>query len=121
MRKTVALGCLCVLSLITPIPALGQAVYGNVMGTVVAPSGAAVPNAKVIISDTSRAVTFNTTKNESGFFTQRFLIAGTYQVRVEASSFRAYVQDVSVSVDQETSLDIKLQLGELSEAVEPTR
>ena len=83
-------------------------------GTVVDPSGAAVPNAKVIISDTSRALTFTTTTNESGFFTQRFLIAGTYQVRVEAGSFRAHVQDVSVSVDQETSLDIKLQLGDLS-------
>ena len=94
--------------------------YGNVVGTVVDPSGAAVPNAKVIISDTSRAVTFSTTTNESGFFTQRFLIAGTYQVRVEASSFRAYVQDVSVSVDQETSLDIKLQVGDLNETVEVT-
>ncbi len=120
MRRAVAVGCLCLLPLITPIPTFGQAVYGNVVGTVVDPSGAAVPNAKVIISDTSRAVTFNTTTNESGFFTQRFLIAGTYQVRVEASSFRAYLQDVSVSVDQETSLDIKLQLGELSETVEVT-
>ena len=41
-------------------------------------------------------------------------------MRVEAESFRAYLQDVSVSVDQETSLDVKLQLGELSETVEVT-
>jgi Carboxypeptidase regulatory-like domain/TonB dependent receptor len=120
MRKAVALGCLCSVLLFSPLSASGQAVYGNVVGTVVDPSGAAVPNAKVIISDTSRAVTFSTTTNESGFFTQRFLIAGTYQVRVEASSFRAYVQDVSVSVDQETSLDIKLQVGDLNETVEVT-
>src|SRR5688572_26682610 len=120
MRKAVALGCLFVLTLFTPVSAFGQAVYGNVVGTVVDPSGAAVPNAKVIISDTSRAISSTTTTNESGFFTQRFLIAGTYQVRVEASSFRAYVQDVSVSVDQETNLDIKLQLGDLSETVEVT-
>jgi hypothetical protein len=120
MRKAIALGCLCVVTLFPTVSVLGQAVYGNVVGTVVDPSGAAVPHAKVIISDTSRAVTFSTTTNESGFFTQRFLIAGTYQVRVEASSFRAYVQDVSVSVDQETSLNIKLQLGDLSETVEVT-
>jgi hypothetical protein len=120
MRKAVALGCLFVATLFTPVSAFGQAVYGNVVGTVLDPSGAAVPNAKVIITDTSRAVSFTTTTNESGFFTQRFLIAGTYQVRVEASSFRAHVQDVSVSVDQETSLDIKLELGDLSEAVEVT-
>ena len=41
-------------------------------------------------------------------------------MRVEAGGFRAYVQDVSVSVDQETSLDVKLQLGDLSETVEVT-
>ena len=120
MRKAVALSCLFVATLSIPVSALAQAVYGNVVGTVVDPSGAAVPNAKVIISDTSRALTFTTTTNESGFFTQRFLIAGTYQVRVEAGSFRAHVQDVSVSVDQETSLDVKLQLGDLSETVEVT-
>ena len=108
MRRAVALSCLFVATLSIPVSVLAQAVYGNVVGTVVDPSGAAVPNAKVIISDTSRALTFTTTTNESGFFTQRFLIAGTYQVRVEAGSFRAYVQDVSVSVDQETSLDVKL-------------
>ncbi len=120
MRQAIALGCLCSVLLFLPIPASGQAVYGNVVGTVVDPSGAAVANAKVIISDTSRAISSTTTTNESGFFTQRFLIAGTYQVRVEASSFRAYVQDVSVSVDQETNLDIKLQLGDLTETVEVT-
>ncbi len=120
MRKAVAWSCLFVATLSIPASSFAQAVYGNVVGTVVDSSGAAVPNAKVIITDTNRAVTSTTTTNESGFFTQRFLIAGTYQVRVEASSFRAYVQDVSVSVDQETSLNVKLEVGDLSETVEVT-
>ena len=81
-------------------------------------SGAGLPNAKVTITDMNRAVSFSTTTNESGFFTQRFLIVGQYQVRVEAEGFRAYVQEVSVSVDQETSLNVKLEIGELSETVE---
>ena len=70
------------------------------------------------ITDTSRAVSFTTTTNDSGFFTQRFLIAGRYTVRVEADGFRAYVREVSVSVDQETNLDVKLQVGALSETLE---
>jgi Carboxypeptidase regulatory-like domain len=93
-------------------------VYGNIVGTVNDESGAALPNAKVTITDMNRAVSFTATTNESGFFTRRFLIVGRYQVRVEAEGFRAYVQDVSVSVDQETTLNVKLQIGELSEAVE---
>ena len=58
--------------------------------------------------------------HESGFFTQRSLIGGRYQVRIEATGFSAYVQEVSVSVDQETTVDIKLQVGQLSETVEVT-
>jgi outer membrane receptor protein involved in Fe transport len=118
MRKTIALACLCLFGLSTPVSVFGQAVYGNIVGTVVDSSGAGLPGVKVVITDVNRAVTFTTTTNQSGFFTQRFLIAGPYQVRVEAPGFRAYVQDVSVSVDQETSLDITLQVGEVSETVE---
>jgi hypothetical protein len=118
MREIVAGVCLSVLTLATPVPAAAQAVYGNIVGTVLDESGAGVADAKVTITDTNRAVSFTTTTNQSGFFTQRFLIVGRYQVRVEATGFRAYLQDVSVSVDQETSLNVKLQLGQLSETVE---
>jgi hypothetical protein len=57
----------------------------------------------------SRAVTFTATTNESGFFTQRSLIVGRYQVRVEAAGFSAYVQEVNASVDQETTVDVRLK------------
>ncbi len=118
MPKAVALVCLLMVALVSAVPASGQAVYGNIVGTVVDESGAGLPNARVTITDTSRAASFTTTTNDSGFFTQRFLIAGRYQVRVEVEGFRAYVQDVSVSVDQETSLNVRLQVGQLSETVE---
>ncbi|MDQ3211401.1 MAG: carboxypeptidase-like regulatory domain-containing protein, partial [Acidobacteriota bacterium] len=118
MQKAVALVCVSLLALLSAGVASGQAVYGNIVGTVVDESGAGLPNAKVTITDVSRAASFATTTSESGFFTQRFLIAGRYQVRVEVEGFRAHVQDVSVSVDQETSLNVNLQVGQVSETVE---
>ena len=39
MRKAVALSCLFIATLSIPVSALAQAVYGNVVGTVVDPSG----------------------------------------------------------------------------------
>ena len=120
MRKAVFVLCLSILALSIPLPARAQAVYGSVVGTVVDSSGAGVPNAKVTITDRNRAVSFTTTTNESGFFTQRSLIGGRYQVRIEAAGFSAYVQELTVSVDQETTVDIKLQVGQLSETVEVT-
>ncbi len=91
---------------------------GTIVGTVVDDSGAPVPGANVTITDTSRAATFTTTTNDAGFFTQRFLIVGRYSVRVEVDGFRAYVREASVSVDQETNLDVKLEVGALSETLE---
>lgn len=117
MRKAAAIVFLALFALLTP-KAFGQAVYGNIVGTVVDQSGAAVPNAKVTITDTQRAVSFTTTTNIDGNFTQRFLIAGTYQVRIEAPGFKAGVQTVIVSVDQEARADMKLEVGEVSQVVE---
>ena len=120
MRKTLFVLCLSILALSLSLGARAQAVYGSVVGTVVDSSGAGVPGAKVTITDLSRAVSFTTTTNESGFFTQRSLIAGRYQVRIEAEGFSAYLQELTVSVDQETTVDVKLQVGQLSETVEVT-
>jgi hypothetical protein len=118
MRKAAGLLLLFVCALLAPIAVYGQAVYGNIVGTVVDSSGSAVPNAKVTITDLGRGVSTTTTTNDSGVFTQRFLIVGRYQVRVEAQGFKTAQQEVGVSVDQETSLDIKLQVGEVTQIVE---
>ena len=84
MRKAAAMLFLVLLTLMSATAAFGQAVYGNIVGTVTDPSGAAVPNAKVTITDLGRGISVNTTTNESGNFTQRSLIVGRYQVRIEA-------------------------------------
>ena len=99
----------------------GQAVYGSIVGTVVDSSGAAVANAKVTIRNIDRDTSNETTTNESGNYTQRYLIVGNYQVRVEAPGFQAAVENrVAVSVDAEVKVDMKLQVGELSQTVEVT-
>lgn len=101
--------------------AYGQAVYGSIVGTVTDGSGAAIPNAKIIITDTGRQVSQLTTSNESGNFNQRFLIVGRYRLRVEAGGFKAFVQDnIPVSVDSEIRVDPKLEVGEVTQTLEVT-
>ena len=118
MRRAMA-GIGLVLCLLAGTGAVwAQAVYGNIVGTVVDPAGAAVANARVVITDTQRQTSVTTTTNEDGNFTQRGLIAGTYQVRVESSGFKAAVVNVSVSVDQFSRADLKLEVGEVSQVVE---
>ena len=58
---------------------LGQAVYGSIIGTVTDSSGAAVPNAKVTITNVDKGVSVTTASNESGNYEQQHLIVGTYE------------------------------------------
>ena len=118
MRKAALLVVFAMFVLIAPVVALGQAVYGNIVGTVTDASGSVVPNAKVVITNLDKGNSATTTTNESGNFSQRLLIVGRYRVRVEVAGFKTAQQDVSVSVDQEASLDIKLEVGNVGEVVE---
>jgi outer membrane receptor protein involved in Fe transport len=96
-----------------------QAVYGSIVGVVSDSTGAVIGKATVTIRDVDRDVAFTTTTNESGNYSQRHLIVGRYEVRVEAPGFRTLVEtNVNVSVDAEVRLDLKLQIGELKEVVQ---
>jgi hypothetical protein len=103
------------------LPGSAQAVYGTIVGTVTDSTGAAIPGAKVTITDIGRDVVQTTSTNESGNYTQRFLIAGRYRVRVEAGGFKAFEQEnVPVSVDTEVRVSARLELGEMTQTVEVT-
>src|SRR5262249_44325566 len=115
----IVLGAALLLS--APAPALGQAVYGSISGNVVDSNGAAVPRAKVTITDTGKGVNYITSTNESGNYSQTHLIVGVYEVRVEISGFNTYVQrNVSVEVDATTQIDVRLTVGSVGEVVNVT-
>lgn len=121
MRATFAAAGLFAAAFLFAVPSWSQAVYGTIVGNVTDSSGAAVAGAKVVITDIGRDVSQNTTTNDSGNFTQRFLIVGRYRVRVEAGGFKAFVQDnVPVSVDTEVRVDVHLEVGDVSQTVEVT-
>src|SRR5579864_6760645 len=109
--KTPLIGFLT-LALWAPAMLFGQAVYGNISGNVTDASGAAVPTAKVTVTDVGKGVTYTTVTNESGYFSQTHLIVGVYDVRVEAPGFNAYVQkNINVEVDAVTTIAAHLTVG----------
>jgi hypothetical protein len=101
-------------------PALtGQAIYGSIYGTVSDPTGAAVPNAKVTISDVSKGTSVTTQSNSNGDFRVDHLIPDTYAVGVELQGFRkTTVSNVIVYADTSPKVDVKMPLGEMSTTVE---
>ncbi len=109
------------LLLFAPRIASSQAVYGSIVGTVTDSSSASVPQAKITVRDTGKGVSFATTTNETGNYSQTHLIVGTYEVRVEMPGFQTSVQqNVSVEVDKTTQVDVVLHPGSVGETVNVT-
>lgn len=118
LAAVAALALLC--SLWTP-KASGQAVYGSILGTITDPSGAAVPNAKVTVTDQRKGTIDTTTTNDSGNYSVTHLIPDTYTVRVEGSGFKSLeFKDVIVNADSGSDVNGQFQVGSASEQVEVT-
>src|SRR5579864_1505677 len=87
---------------------IGQAVYGNILGTVSDASGAAVANAVIVITDTDRGVSYRTTANESGNYEQTHLLAGHYKIIASAPGFSSFDSLAEVQIDSSTRVDVRL-------------
>ena len=67
-RITVAWLSFVALIAFLPSSSPGQAVYGSIYGTVNDATGALIPNAKIVITDTAKGTEVTATANESGEF-----------------------------------------------------
>ncbi|MFB3921350.1 MAG: TonB-dependent receptor domain-containing protein [Terriglobia bacterium] len=112
----VALFCM-----LTPAATWAQVVYGNIIGTVTDPSGAVIPNATITIVSDSTGISYSTTSNESGNYTEPNLPPGTYTVTVSASGFQTFEQkNVTVTVGNSTPLNAALVVGQVTQKVTVT-
>ena len=110
----------CVLIALTTLPrsASAQAVYGSIAGNVVDESGGTLPGVTVTVTSIERKTSDTVVTNETGHYVKERLLPGTYEVKVELSGFKQQVYPkIQVNVDTQTTLDVQLQVGQVSEAV----
>jgi hypothetical protein len=94
---------------------------GNIAGVVTDPSGAAVPGATVVVTNSDTGITRTLTTNGAGIYTASFLVPGRYEVIVTAGSFgKVDRKDIQLTVGEVLAIDAKLPAGSLSTAVEVT-
>jgi hypothetical protein len=124
MRKQAVLGVVLVLCLVLGFgasTAVGQAVYGSIIGTVTDPQGNAMAGAKVTVTNVTKGTSEETTTNESGNYSVIHLIPDTYKVKIEAAGFKVNdIASVLVQVDTTTRVDAQLQVGAVTQTVEVT-
>ena len=108
------------LGLLTASAAFGQAVSGSITGTVQDPTGAAVPNAEITITDLDRGAVYTAKSSNDGNFSQTHLLAGHYQVKVSSAGFAGFTENATVQVDATTPVEAKLSPANVQTTVEIT-
>ena len=99
-------------------PLFAQANYGSLSGTVKDQSGAAVSGADVTITNQGTNASQALISSDVGTFRVTQLPPALYEVRVAMMGFQTYVaRDVKVSVGAEYSLNVTLDVGELTSIV----
>src|SRR2546430_9854161 len=81
--------------------AFGQAQDGNLVGSILDPTGAAVPNAKVEAENIATGVKTATTTDMSGIYRFNNLQVGAYRITASAPGFAtAGLNDVQVELNK---------------------
>ena len=90
----------------------------TIVGTVTDPSGAAVANAKVTLTNVETSVSKDFTTNSSGQYTAVDIHIGHYDIKVEVSGFKTEEKrGMLLQVGDRARADFQLQVGGSSETV----
>ena len=112
-----ALGLVCAMVAWT-IPAHADNLYASIRGTVVDPTGAIVPGAKLRATNIATGLTYNTISNQDGLFAFLQLPIGDYSVKVERSGFKTLTEGhIHLDLDQIFNLRATMEVGVVSETI----
>jgi len=98
--------------------ASAQVVTGTIGGKVSDPSGAIIPNAKIVVQNKNTGFERKIQTNAEGIYSLPFLPTGRYDVTAEATGFQpAARRNIDLAADQKAAADFTLSPGNLSETV----
>ena len=98
-----------------------QQTLGSVNGTVLDPSGAAIPEATVTVTNPATSLTRTTTTQATGFFQIFNLPIGNYLVRVAHEGFETTtLKGIVVQEARAATVNVNMKMGQVSQSVEVT-
>ena len=112
---------LALLSLLLVPAGFAQETTAGIMGVVKDASGSAVPKASLEISSPALIGTRKATTDAEGNYRFNNLPSGSYGLTATATGFRtAKLSDIELSAGRLPVVDVKLEVGAVSETVEVT-
>ena len=110
-----------VLILLLGTAAMAQETTGGIQGTVKDPSGAVVPNAKVVVTGSTLVGSKEIETDAAGYYRFANLPPGTYAISVSAKGFKSIKREgVSLEVGHLPSIDFALEVGAAESVIEVT-
>src|SRR5258707_12664978 len=112
--------CFCITLIFSP-PLSAQTSYGSIAGTVTDPSGAAITDAQVTVTNVATAEKRVEPTGVDGLYSFVNLLPGRYRIDVEKAGFKRTTRsDVIVDVGQSIRIDLTMQVGDVTQTVEVT-
>ena len=106
--------CLCACA----ATAFAQGTTSRVLGTVLDPTGSAVPGATVKLTNEGTKVAFTTNTSSAGTYIFEAVQPGAYEITAEAAGFRRFLtRNIQISIGQPATVNVKLEIGAVSEQV----
>ncbi len=98
----------------------GQAVsIAEVSGIIADPSGSAIPNATIKITETEKEFSRTAASDANGLYFFPNLPVGPYRLDVSSSGFKGYVQTgIVLQVGNKVTVNVTMQVGNVSEHIE---
>jgi len=113
------LASIAILSLSCAGVVLAQSERGTISGTIRDSSGAVIPQAKIIITNTATNVVVNLTTNGVGEYTAASVAVGAYNILVQKEGFRpAELKGLGVDAATSVRADVILEIGASQQVVE---
>lgn len=98
--------------------AFAQETRSTLTGQVTDPSGAIVPHAQIVVTNTDTGVATTVQSNGAGDYTVPFLAPGHYKVSASFAGFKTYVHEgLVLQTEQVVTENIILVLGSVNESV----
>src|SRR6266496_3945672 len=111
---------LLILILIPGTRLIAQTDSGRIQGSVTDQTGAVIPGASIILTNTETNATQVISSDQAGNFTVAAIPRGNYKAQVKAPGFASQTQSFTLAVSQVQALNFKLSAGATDTVVEVT-
>jgi hypothetical protein len=111
--------CFCLAGVFAP-QLSAQSTYGSVSGAITDSSGGTLPDVQVTLTSLDTGSKQSQTTTTDGLYVFSNLFQGRYRVDAEKPGFKRTSQEVVVQIQQTSSINLTMQVGDVTQTIEVT-